>query len=276
MADLGLVARIVALVLLGWVSAVWLAGIFYILVTNLEARSRLPKRPLRASVAWGLRELGHVFWSQPLLPVFQLFGERMGSGGGEVPVVLVHGYFQNRVDFLYLAHVLRRAGCGPLYAFNFFWPQRLEASSAQLRRFVDHVRRDTGAPAVDLLTHSTGGLFALDLIAEDPAAVRRAAVIAIPARGVPWRGPVLGGSGSQLRASSLYQANRSNRVETTPVLSAYSAHDNLVHPVTTSRLEGAAAENFEVNGPGHLSVLFDRRVAHAVVDFLTSDPAGSP
>lgn len=268
MADLDLVARIVALVLLGWVGAVWLAGIFYILVTNLEARSRLPKRPLRASVGWGLRELGHVFWSQPLLPVFQLFGERMGSGGGEVPVVLVHGYFQNRVDFLYLAHVLRRAGCGPLYAFNFFWPQRLETSSRQLERFVDRVRRRTGAPSVDLLTHSTGGLFALDLIAEKPGAVRKAAVVAIPARGVPWRGPVLGWSGSQLRTSSLYQAQRSNRVDGTPVLSIYSAHDNLVNPVSTSQLEGDLAANLEVEGPGHLSVLFDHRVGDAVVEFL--------
>ena len=37
----------------------------------------------------------------------------MGTGGGEMPVVLVHGYFQNRVDFLYLASDSGSAAPGP-------------------------------------------------------------------------------------------------------------------------------------------------------------------
>ena len=133
---------------------------------------------------------------------------------------------------------------------------------------MDRVRARTGASAVDLLTHSSGGLLALDVIAEQPEAVRRAAMIAVPARGVPWRGPVLGRSGSELRAGSLYQAKRSNVVEGVPTLSVYSTHDNMVHPVTTSRLEGEQVTNLEIEGPGHLSVLFDRRTADAVCEFL--------
>jgi hypothetical protein len=133
---------------------------------------------------------------------------------------------------------------------------------------VHFVQRVTGAEQVDLLTHSTGGLFALDLIAEEPSIVRRAAVIAIPARGVPWKGPVIGRAGSQLRTDSLYQAARVNDCGGTPVLSIYSAHDNLVHPVETSHLEGACVENLRVEGPGHLSVLFDKRVGDAVSSFL--------
>ena len=91
----------------------------------------------------------------------------MGSGGGDVPVVLVHGYFQNRVDFLYLARRLRAAGAGPIYACNFFWPQRLEQSSDDVRSFVARVLAETGAEQVDVLTHSSGGLFALDMIGGD-------------------------------------------------------------------------------------------------------------
>jgi len=276
MADLGLVARIVALVLLGWVSAVWLAGIFYILVTNLEARTRLPRRPLRRQWAGVCGNSATSSGRSRCCRSSSCSASEWAAGEARFPSCSCTATFRTALTSSISLTCFAAPAAGR--------STRSTSSGRSVSRhpprsygaFVDHVRRDTGAPAVDLLTHSTGGLFALDLIAEDPAAVRRAAVIAIPARGVPWRGPVLGGSGSQLRASSLYQANRSNRVETTPVLSAYSAHDNLVHPVTTSRLEGAAAENFEVNGPGHLSVLFDRRVAHAVVDFLTSDPAGSP
>jgi predicted alpha/beta hydrolase family esterase len=264
----GAVVRIALIVLAGWVTAVWICGAVYVAVSYVEAARFTPDRSLPEVLHAVLRESWLVLWTQPLLIWFQFFGRRLGSGGGVVPVVLVHGYFQNRVDFLYLARRLRAVGSGPLYACNFFWPQSLERSSANVARFVAQVCAETGATAVDLVTHSTGGLFALDLIAEQPHVVRRAALIALPARGVPWRGPVLGKSGSQLRTGSLYQTKRSTRVTGTPVVSIYSVHDNIVHPVQTSRLEGPSATNVEISGPGHLAVLFDRRVGDAVCDFL--------
>ena len=238
MIEPGAVLRIALIALAGWVTAVWVCGAIYVAVSYVEAARFLPDRSLSDLLRAVLRESWLVLWTQPLLIWFQFFGRRLGSGGGVVPVVLVHGYFQNRVDFLYLARRLRAAGSGPLYACNFFWPQSLERSSVNVAGFVAQVCAETGATAVDLVTHSTGGLFALDLIAEQPHVVRRAALIALPARGVPWRGPVLGKSGSQLRTGSLYQTKRSTKVAGTPVVSIYSAHDNIVHPVQTSRLEG--------------------------------------
>lgn len=260
--------RAAAFAVIGWLSIVWVSGLGYIAVTFPESARHVPRRPLSATMRAVLREAWCVFWTQPLMLWFQFFGKDMGSGGGDVPIVLVHGYFQNRVDFLYLVRRLRKGGCGPLYAINFAWPQPLEYSSSTIAKFVDQVRAKTGAEKVDLLTHSTGGLFALDLIAQNPEIIRRAAVIALPGKGVTWRGPVIGKAGSQLRAGSLYHASRSIEVRGVPVLSAYSAHDNLVHPVETSRLEGESVTNFEVDSPGHLSVLFDRQIGDAVCEFL--------
>jgi len=262
------VVRVFLIAIAAWVGAVWAAGTVYIAVSYANARSHVPPRPLHRAVRSILREAWCVVWTQPLLIAYQFAGRRMGSGGGDVPVVLIHGYFQNRVDFLYLARRLRRAGSGPLFACNFFWPQSLERSSAAVARFIDQVRAETGAPRVDLLTHSTGGLFALDYIAQNPGAVRRAVVVALPARGVPWRGPVLGPAGSQLRTGSLYHATHEIDVGSVPVMSVYSAQDNLVHPVQTSQIEGESATNFEVADPGHLAVLFDREAADAIVGFL--------
>ncbi len=273
LSDPGFIARVAGLALVGWLAVVWACGLVYIAASYAESRHRLPHRSAGSSLRWMLREMWLIVWTQPLMPLFQLFGKRMGDGGGAVPVVLVHGYFQNRVDFIYLARRLRAAGAGPLYAFNFLWPQALETSSRQVARFVDQVREETGAEQVDLLSHSTGGLFVLDLIATRPEVVRRAAVIAIPARGVPWRGPVLGRSGSQLRVGSLYQSGRSAYAEDVPVLSVYSAHDNLVNPVTTSELEGPMVRNMRVEGPGHLGVLFDAGIGDAVVAFLGDEAA---
>jgi len=266
--DPSLIARVALLAVAVWLTAVWVSGSIYIVVSYIEAMRHVPQRSLRDTVVSVLKECWNVAWTQPLLPLFQVAVRKMGSGGGEVPVVLVHGYFQNRVDFLYLAHRLRRAGCGPLYACNFFWPQPLERSTATVRDFVDSVRAETGAERVDVLTHSSGGLLALDLLREHPEWIGRTCVVAIPWRGVTWRGPVVGPAGSQLRADSLYAQTRPSAVEGGPVLSVYSAHDNLVHPPETSQLTGDHVKNEEFGNLGHLSILFDRRVGDAVCDFL--------
>lgn len=268
--DAAPVLRIAALVLAGWVAFVWVCSLIYVVVTYIDSSHRLPRRPAPVTAWWMARELWLAMLTQPLMPFYQMLGGRMGGRDGRTPVVMVHGYFQNRVDFIYLAKRLRDAGCGPVYAVNFFWPQRLETSSMQVGRFVERVCESTGSPVVDLLTHSTGGLFALDLIAEKPGLVRRAVMLSIPAAGVPWKGPVIGRSGSQLRAGSLYQSQRSNVVVGTPVMSIYSAHDNLVHPVSTSQLRGEHVENVQVDGPGHLSILFDHEAADRAVAFLTA------
>ena len=262
-------ASLALLALAGWLTVVWVSGAVYVAVSYAEAFRHVPARPLNRVVGSVLRESWLVLWSQPLMPWFWLFGKNLGSGGGTVPVVLVHGYFQNRLDFMYLALRLKQAGCGPLFACNFFWPQSLVRSSADVLAFIEKVRTRTGAPAVDLLTHSSGGLFALDILAEKPELIRRAALVAVPARGVPWRGPVIGAAGSELRAGSRYQAEHVRSVHGVPVLSVYSRHDNMVHPVETSRLDGDDVTNVEVGDLGHLSVLFDREVADVVCGFLT-------
>jgi triacylglycerol lipase len=237
-------------------------------VSYIEALRHVPPRSPKDTAVSVLKECWHVAWTQPLLPLFQLTARKMSTGGGSVPIVLVHGYCQNRVDFLYLAQRLRRAGCGPLYACNFFWPQPLERSAATVQEFVEWVRAETGAAQVDLLTHSSGGLLALELLGTHPEWVRRVCVIAIPWRGVTWRGPVVGPAGSQLRADSRYAQTRPQEIVGGPVLSIYSAHDNLVHPPETSQLTGADVETLEVRNLGHLSVLFDRSIANAACEFL--------
>jgi triacylglycerol lipase len=265
------IARVALIAVACWVAIVWMSGAIYVAVSYVVAWRQLPAGPPSRLLRSALLELWNVVWSQPLMLWFQLFGKRMLTGGGEVPIVMLHGYFQNRVDFLYLASRLLKSGSGPLYACNFFWPQSLDRSADNVLAFVERVRARTGAQQVDLLTHSSGGLLALDIIAEHPELVRRAALIALPAHGVRWRGPVLGKSGQQLRSDSKYWANRKLETGDVPVLSVYSAHDNVVYPVQTSMLEGPRVGNKEVAYLGHLSILFDSQVGDLVRDFLLAE-----
>jgi len=270
------IAQIVLAVAAWWVAVVWVSGAVYVIVSYSAGRRYMPSRRFGQVIASALREFWVVAWTQPLMVWFQFFSARMGSGGGEVPVVLVHGYFQNRVDFLYLARRLKAAGAGPIYACNFFWPQSLERSSDDVQAFAAKVLAETGAEQVDVLTHSSGGLFALDMIGGSSGLVRRAVLVALPGRGVPWRGPVLGKSGSQLRNTSEYQSRRQTDAADTPVLSIYSADDNVVHPATTSVVTGVAAVNREVRALGHLAILFDAEVADAACAFLLGEGAAAP
>lgn len=261
-------ARLLARAIAAWVAFAWAASATYVFASYLESHRRVPRRPLLATARGVLGELAVTALIQPLAPLFQIAGRRMGAGTGTVPVVLVHGYLQNRVDFLYLAHRLRHSDVGRIYGFNFLWAQDLRTSSAQLEKFVRGVAAEEHSPHVDVITHSTGGMLALDLLGREPALVRRAALVAVPARGVRWRGPVLGRSGRQLEAASGQRFAPPPFVSGVPVLSIHSAHDNLVNPSSVSRIDGSLVTDVDLDGPGHLSLLFDRRVADEIVRFL--------
>jgi triacylglycerol lipase len=215
-----------------------------------------------------LRELmREAFWvtlTQPLLPFFYFAGRRMGRGNG-TPIVLLHGYAQNRVGFLYLARALRRSGLGPIYAHNYFWLRDIPSLAMGLGRFVDSVRSETGCRRVDLVCHSMGGLVAAHYLAHEGGAdrVRRCVTIATPHKGVAYRGPIFGRAAKVLRAG-----HGIDKLPALPWLSLYSTHDNVVHPPSTSQLEGDLVENMAVGAAGHLAILFLPDTAAATARFL--------
>ena len=65
-----------------------------------------------------MRELYYVMITQPLIPIYFFIGRRFGKGDG-IPVIFVHGYFQNRADFWWMARQFRKTSRGPLYGFNY-------------------------------------------------------------------------------------------------------------------------------------------------------------
>jgi pimeloyl-ACP methyl ester carboxylesterase len=242
----------------------YVAGSFFLMRGYTEARG------WSASFRAALRETFWVILTQPLLPFYFFLGRRMGPGNGQ-PVVFIHGYLQNRVNFLGLAHALTKAHVGPLYGFNYPFTSDIQASAKRLGRFVEEVCRETGRPQVDLVAHSLGGLVALELMYSDEgrARVRRCITVASPHAGVKWRGPVLGLSGTQMRDGGEYLKERAGRVLGIPTLSIFSTHDNIVHPPATSALAARGGTDFQVRELGHLAILFAPEVAAEVTRFLS-------
>ena len=237
-------------------------------------------RALRLAMRELVRETVLAAVTQPLLPLFYLFGRKMETFAlgrakvftSDVPVVFVHGYMQNRVGFLGLARALARRGVGPLYGFNYPWLCSMASNADRLRRFIEHVCMETGSSSVDLVCHSMGGLVAVEMLRGAPdggaVKVRRFVTIATPHAGVMWRGPLIGSGATNLRrGSKLLDEHRTYTLKL-PTLSVFSTHDNVVHPKETSQLALRGGRDIEIEGLGHLAILFAPAVADHVADFL--------
>ncbi len=253
------------------VSAVGLGILVYVVGSFLMMRAHVEPRPATRTLREALREVWWATLTQPLVPLYYFVGRRLAAGVG-TPVVAIHGYTQNRVNFLALARACARGGVGPVYGFNYPWFASIHGNAARLARFVERVARETGAPRVDLVAHSLGGLVALEYIAADGMGgrdrVRRLVTIASPHAGVAWQGPILGAAGSSMRAGSPFLVERADQPVAVPCLSIYSTHDNIVHPPSTSELTHRGAQDLTVDHVGHLTILFEPKVVQAVVDFL--------
>lgn len=277
-----------AVLLIAFVFAVGVLG--YALGSFALMRPHATARTLGVSIRELARETFLAVLTQPLLPLYYVFGHRMEPffvrpmHGGErarvgikrVPVVFVHGYMQNRVDFLGLGYALARRGIGPLYGFNYPWFTPVTSNAARLDRFIERVRRETKSEVVDLVCHSMGGLVAIELMrADTQKRVRRCVTIATPHAGVTWRGPLIGIGSAALRKGSKLLEMHSGYTLAVPTLSVFSSHDNVVHPKETSRLAKRGGRDVEIEGYGHLAILFSAEVAAHVASFLTSEESST-
>ena len=219
-----------------------------------------------------LRELYYVLITQPLIPLYFFIGRRMGGGDG-IPVVFVHGYFQNRADFWWLAKQFRNVSKGPLYGFNYPWFDSVDRNVPRLDRFLERVCAETGAEKVTLIAHSLGGLVCLEYAHSDHGRDRVAHCITVgtPHAGVKWRGPILGKVAKELREGGDFAVERAEREVVSPTLSVYSTHDNIVHPPSTCELSARGGSDVAVEGLGHLSLLYSPDVARALIEFIDGD-----
>lgn len=275
--------------LLGAAALLLLGVLIYAVGSFVRMRRLLASGPARPLFHALLRETLLAIVTQPFLPLYYFAGKRLDSRNARragrfksaVPVVFVHGYMQNRVNFVGMAHHLEQRGIGPLFGFNYPWFDTVENNARRLERFVRMVCRQTKAPAVDLVCHSMGGLIALETLRAEARAsdanVRRCVTVATPHAGVLWEGPLVGVGASVLRKGSKFLLARAGRLLEVPTLSIFSDYDNIVYPATTSSLLTRGGRDLQVEGLGHLSILFDPKVANAVADFLleTTEPGAA-
>jgi triacylglycerol lipase len=84
---------------------------------------------------------------------------------------------------------VQASGRGTALRHQLPWFGSIHGNAGRLGRFIERVVRETGAPRVDLVAHSLGGLVAMEYLSTSSAdRVRRVVTIASPHVGVAWRG----------------------------------------------------------------------------------------
>jgi pimeloyl-ACP methyl ester carboxylesterase len=191
---------------------------------------------------------------------------------GPRPVIVLHGYAMNRANFLPLAYRLARAGLGPIVGFEYWTLGRTAAAARQLAWFVEDVQRRTGAPQVDVIGHSMGGVvgrYYVQLLGGD-GAVANLITLGSPHLGTdvsefgvghPTRELVVGSKLVQRLAQA--QAPKDTRV-----LTIFSHADHLVPAHTQLALDIPRAQRIVYDDLGHVSLLGSRRVARDIIQRL--------
>ncbi|MFD3645696.1 lipase family alpha/beta hydrolase [Streptomyces cyaneofuscatus] len=204
-----------------------------------------------------------------------------GSPAAERPVVLLHGFIDNRSVFVLLRRALARHGRRHLASLNYSPLTRdLRTAAELLGRHVEEICARTGQREVDIVGHSLGGLIARYYVQRLGGEHRVRTLVTL---GTPHGGTAVApGAGlhpivRQMRGgSALIEELRLPAPGCrTRFVSFWSELDQVMVPVGTACVDhpDLDAVNVRVTGIGHLALPVHPAVAAAVREALESQEA---
>ena len=180
------------------------------------------------------------------------------------PLLLVHGYACSRGVWWRLRRDLEAAG-HTVASVSLYPPYTsIGKLVPQLNQRVEEVCRATGADQVVLIAHSMGGLVCRSYLARHGGGrVERLITIASPHAGTELARIGIGKNAREMVPGSLWLKDLATENVPVPTISIRTPHDNYVMPQDNQRLPGAI--DVEMDGIGHLSVLYARRTADELI-----------
>ncbi|MFE0703714.1 lipase family alpha/beta hydrolase [Streptomyces sp. NPDC058872] len=202
-------------------------------------------------------------------------------GGGRRPVVLLHGFVDNRSVFVLLRRSLARHGRDHIESLNYSpLTCDLRAAAELLGRRVDEISARTGHAEVDVVGHSLGGLIARYYVQRLGGDSRVRTLVTL---GTPHAGTTVAPLADahplvrQMRPGSEVLRELAGPAGgcRTRLVSFWSDLDQVMVPVETARLDhpDLLVHNVRVSGIGHLALPVHPTVAAGVREALD---AGGP
>ncbi|WP_374205582.1 esterase/lipase family protein [Streptomyces sioyaensis] len=225
----------------------------------------------------GLRTDGHLTpkFPQPAVAAPTLLPT---EGRAHPPVLLLHGFIDNRSVFVLLRRSLHRHGWCHVEALNYSpLTCDLRKAAELLGRHVAEVCARTGHRRVDIVGHSLGGLIARYYVQRlgGDAHVRTVVTLGTPHSGTRIA-PLMSAHPivRQMRPDSEVIAELSLPAPNcrTRFVAFWSEADQVMIPATTARIDhpDVIAENVHVAGVGHLALPVNGTVAAGIRAALTS------
>ncbi|MFJ8765905.1 esterase/lipase family protein [Streptomyces clavifer] len=205
------------------------------------------------------------------------------SADDRPPVVLLHGFIDNRSVFVLLRRSLSRHGWHHLESLNYS-PLTCDIRTAAelLGRHVEEICARTGHREIDIVGHSLGGLIARYYVQRLGGDRRVRALVTL---GTPHGGtavaPVAGAHPivRQMRSGSdlIEELRRPAPGCRTRFVSFWSELDRVMVPVETACIDHPDLDtvNVRVTGIGHLALTVHPAVASAIRQVLESDDSAS-
>jgi pimeloyl-ACP methyl ester carboxylesterase len=201
------------------------------------------------------------------------------SGSVQPPILLLHGFVDNRSAFTLLRRSLHRHGWTRIQAVNYspLTPD-LRTAAEQLGRHIERACAQSGHARVDIVAHSLGGLIARYYVQRlgGDAQVRTLVTLGTPhsgTRAVPALTPHP--LARQMRPGSpvLTELAGPARGCRTRFVAFWSDLDQLMIPVSAARLEhpDLSVKNIKLSGIGHLSLPVHGTVAAEIRRELTTE-----
>jgi triacylglycerol esterase/lipase EstA (alpha/beta hydrolase family) len=196
------------------------------------------------------------------------------------PILLVHGIGDNRSAFSILRRTLRRKGYGRITTVNYSpFTSDIRKAAANLARHVERICQQTGYEQVFVVGHSLGGIIARYYVQRAGGDQRVHTLVTL---GSPHAGTQLARLAplpvcQQLRPNSGLMRELAQPADCrTRFVAIYSDRDEVVLPNRSAKLEhpDLAVTRVLVRGVGHLALLVNSTVVHAVATALADQSVG--
>ena len=199
------------------------------------------------------------------------------SNAASTPIVLVHGWVDNRSIFTLLRRQLQRRGFGNVVTMNYsILTHDVHRAAGRLSTLVEDLCAETGHDRVHVIGHSMGGLVAryyVQCLGGDDR-VHTLVTLGTPHAGTRAARLFVGRALAQLRPHSPLMRELAEPAEgcRTRFVAYWSDIDHLVVPKESARLDhpDLDARQVLVHGVGHNSLPIDGRVVHDIATTLAS------